>query len=313
MTTPASLCPRRDHARQAVHRRPRGQVGTGMGRAGHLPLRPLPQPRGDLLDRHPAPDGERLAAHRPRVLLHPDRLPGPLQADGRLRGLLPDGLGRQRPADRAPRPELLRRARRRLAAARRGLPAAAAGRRGQERQGGRPAADQPGELHRAVRHPHRRGREGLRGGLPDRRALGRLGHQLPHHRRPLAGDRAGGVPEQPAPRRGLPGGGAGPVGRHVPDRGGPGRARGARLPRPLPPGGLPRPGRQRRGGAHRDHPPRAAARRGGPHRPPRRRAVRRAVRDHGHLTAVRGRGARPAPLPGRARQGRRHRDVLHLR
>ena len=139
-----------------------------MGRAGHLPLRPRPRSREEIYSIDtPPPDGERLAAHRPRVLLHPDRLPGPLQADGRLRGLLPDGLGRQRPADRAPRPELLRRARRRLAALRRGLPAAAAGRRGQERQGRRPAADQPRELHRAVRHPHRRGREGLRGGLPD--------------------------------------------------------------------------------------------------------------------------------------------------
>ena len=94
----------------------------------------------------------------------------------------------------------------------------------------------------------------------------------------------------------------GPVGRHVPDRRRPGRARGARLPRALPPRGLPRPGRQRPG-AHRDHPPRAAPRGGGPHRPPRRRAVRRAVRHHGHLAAVRrrGAGARPTTWPSPTR------------
>ena len=45
--------------------------------------------------------------------LHPHRLHRPLPADARLRGLLPDGLGRQRPADRAPGAELLRRALRR--------------------------------------------------------------------------------------------------------------------------------------------------------------------------------------------------------
>ena len=44
-------------------------------------------------------------------------------------------------------------------------------------------------------------------------------------------------------------------------------------PGALPPGRLPRPGRQRRGGAHRDHPPRAAPGVRGPDRPPRRRAV----------------------------------------
>ena len=56
----------------------------------------------------------------------------------------------------------------------------------QERQGRRPGADQPAELHRAVRRAHRQGRGGLRVALPPARPQPRLGHHLPHHRRPLA-------------------------------------------------------------------------------------------------------------------------------
>ncbi len=116
----------------------------------------------------------------------------------------------------------------------------------------------------------------------------RLGHLLPHHRRPLPGHRPAGVPAQPPPRRGLPGRGPGPVGRHVPDRRRPGRARGPRLPRALPPGRLPR---RRRPGAHRDDPPRADPALRGPHRPPRRRALPAAVRHDGPHAALRRRGA----------------------
>ncbi len=68
-----------------------------------------------------------------------------------------------------------------------------------------------------------------------------------------------------------------------------------------------------RAGPHRDHPPRAHPQRRRPHRPPRRRAVRRAVRHHGHLAGLRRRDPGAGPPGGRARQGRRHRDVLHLR
>ena len=45
------------------------------------------------------------------------------------------------------------------------------------------------------------------------------------------------------------------MGRHLPDRRGPGRARGPRLPRPLPPRRLPLDNAARRPGLHRDHPP----------------------------------------------------------
>ena len=78
------------------------------------------QPRGGrLLDRHPAADGVRLAARRPRLLLH--ATPTCIARYQRMRGksrLLPDGLGRQRPADRASGAELLRRALRPVAALR---------------------------------------------------------------------------------------------------------------------------------------------------------------------------------------------------
>ena len=65
--------------------------------------------------------------------------------------------------------------------------------------------------------------------------------------------------------------------------------------------------------SHRDHPSRADPGRRRADRAPRRRALPAAVRHHRHLAGLRRRdpGAR---APGRrARQGRRHRDVLHLR
>ena len=62
---------------------------------------------------------------------------------------------------------------------------------------------------------------------------------LHDHRAEVAAGQPDGLPAQLRPRRGLPGRGPDPVGRHVPDRRRPGRDGGARLPRPLPPGGLP--------------------------------------------------------------------------
>ena len=69
----------------------------------------------------------------------------------------------------------------------RGLPAAAAGRRRQEHQGGRPAADQPARTSSscATCSPSRTRRPSSRSSA--RLGLSRrLGHHLPHHRRPLA-------------------------------------------------------------------------------------------------------------------------------
>ena len=76
-----------------------------------------PRDRG-LLDRHAAAHGQRLAARRPRLLLHPHRRRRALPAHARQVGLLSDGVGRQRAAHRAPRAELLRRPLRSVAAVR---------------------------------------------------------------------------------------------------------------------------------------------------------------------------------------------------
>ncbi len=279
-----------------------------MGRAvegrRHLRLRPHEDPRRGLLDRHSPAHGVGIAARRARLLLHPHRPGRPLPADARQGGVLPDGLGRQRPADRAPGAELLRRPLRPLPAVRRRLHAS--------RQAGReaPGADQPPELHRALRAAGGPGRADLRGPVAHARALGRLGPALHDHRTQGAEDQPARVPPQPRPRGGLPPGSADAVGRHVPDRRGAGRARGQGVRRALPPRALPR---TERTGPHRDHPPRADPLGGGTDRPPRRRALPAAVRLHGDLTRVRGRDPRPGAPGGRARQGRRHRDVLHLR
>ena len=242
-------------------------MGRALEGGRDLPLRPHPQPRGRLLHRHPAAHGQRQPARRARLLLHPHRPHRALPADAGQERLLPDGLGRQRPAHRASRAELLRRALRPLAAVRRRLHAA--GEAGPEEAG----PDQPAQLHRAVRAARGGGREGLRVAVAHPGPLGRLVGELHDDRAQVPGREPDRVPAQLRPRRGLPPGGADPVGRHLPDRGGAGRARGARLPRRLPPGGLP-PAR-RRAGPHRDHPPRADPQRRRAHRAPRRRAVRR--------------------------------------
>ena len=74
-----------------------------------------------LRDRYAAAHGQRVAARRPRVFVHAHRHPRALSPDARPRGVLSDGMGRQRPADRTPRAELLRRSLRSVASVRRRL------------------------------------------------------------------------------------------------------------------------------------------------------------------------------------------------
>ena len=83
-----------------------------------LPLRSREAEGRGLRHRHAAADRQRLAARRARLLVHAHRHHRALSADARARGVLSDGVGRQRPADRAPRAELLRRAVRSVAAVR---------------------------------------------------------------------------------------------------------------------------------------------------------------------------------------------------
>ncbi len=135
-----------------------------------------------LLHRHPAPDRLRVAARRARVLLHPHRPGRPLPADAGQVGLLPDGLGRQRPAHRAAGAELLRRAVRPVAALRGRLRAARQARREA------PGPDQPPQLHRAVRAARRAGRGRLRVAVAHAGPLGGLEPAL-HDHRPQGADR----------------------------------------------------------------------------------------------------------------------------
>ena len=81
---------------------------------------------------------------------------------------------------------------------------------------------------------------------------------------------------------------------------------GALLPRRVPRG-------RRRAGVDRDHPARADPGRGRADRPPRRRALPAAVRYDGDHAGLRRRDPGRRPPGRRARQGRRHRDVLHVR
>ena len=235
-------------------------MGGGMGGAGHLPVRPLQGAARGLLDRHATADGERGPARRPRVLVHPHRHHRPLPADARPRGVLPDGLGRQRPADRAPGAELLRRPLRPVAALRPDVRAA-----GREAQAA--GADLARQLRRALRTADGRGRGRLRAALPAARALGRLDAAVRDDRRDLSYRGPAGVPARAGPWRGLPGRGTHALGRHVPYGRGPGRAGRPRAGQRLPPAGVP-PAR-RLGPRDRHDAARAAGRLRGPGRPPR--------------------------------------------
>ena len=150
----------------------------------------------------------------------------------------------------------------------------------------------------AVRAAGRAGRAGLRAAVAHPRPLGRLEAALHDDRREVADRQPARVPAQLRPWRGLPPGGADPLGRHLPDRGRPGRARGARVRRRLPPGrrstrpdGSPR--------LHRDHPSRADPQRRRADRAPRRRALPGALRHDGHQPGLRRRdpGAWPTRSP----------------
>ena len=102
------------------------------------------------------------------------------------------------------------------------------------------------------------------------------------------------------------------MGRDIPDRGRPGGDGGPGLSRPLPPGGVP-PNRRRRPGVHRDHPARADRRLRCADRASGRRALSAAVRHDSAISDLRRRAAGAGARGRRARQGCRHRHVLHLR
>ena len=197
------------------------------GRRG-LPVRPVTAARRRLFDRHAASDSQRITARRTRVLVHAHRHHRALPADARQGGVLSDGLGRQRPADRAPRAELLRRALRSLAAVQ--LQLRPAGYAAEAASLGLAA-----ELHRAVQPAHRGRRKGVRAALEVPRPVGRLVDDLRDDRPARAARVAVGVPASARTGSCLSGRSADALGCRLQDRRRAGRARGSRSRRRLPP------------------------------------------------------------------------------
>ena len=214
------------------------------------------------------------------------------------RGLLPDGLGRQRPAHRAPGPELLRRPLRS-----RRSPTTPTSRRppkpAKHAGPSRSRAATSSSCATTLTAEDEKAFEAL---------WRHLGLSVDWSLTYTTIDERSRRTHQRAFLRNLARGeayhvrGADPLGRHVPDRGRPGRARGPRAARRLPPHRLP-PHRRRRGRRHRDHPARAARRLRRPRRPPRRRALPAAVRHDGPHAGLRRRGPGPRPRAGRSREG----------
>src|SRR4029453_4665056 len=122
----------------------------------------------------------------------------PVPGPGGAGGVLPDGLGRQRPADRAPGAAALRGPLRPVATLQAGLRAARVA---------VPPADPrlPAELRRALQPADHGGRAGLRGHLPPPGAVGGLVADLCHHRRAGPAGLPAGVPAPAGQGPGLPG------------------------------------------------------------------------------------------------------------
>ncbi len=233
-----------------------------------------------------------------RLLVHPHRRRRPLPAHAGRERLLPDGLGRQRPAHRAPGAELLRRPLR----SRRSPTTPTSSR--PTPPGKDAVAGQPAQLRRAVPRAHRRGRAGLRAPVAHARPVGRLDPRpTPPSTTAASRHEPARVPAQPGPRARPTRGGAHAVGRRLPDGGLPGRAGGPRAARRLPPAPFPASAR-RRVDIETTRPELAGRlRRAG--RPPRRRALPRPVRhDRAHPAVRRARSRcwpTSWPTPRRAR------------
>ena len=282
-----------------------------MGRAvegrRHLRLRPHAAARERLLDRHPAADRQRQPARRARLLLHPHRPDRPLPADARQVGVLPDGLGRQRPADRAPGAELLRRPLRPVAALRRRLHPAARSRtpRSRSRSAGRTSSSCASSSSSRTRRSSSQLWRTLGLSVDWKQHYTTIGPkaQAVSQRAFLRNFARGEAYLQEAPTLWDVTFQTAVAQAELEAREYAGAYHRVAFHRP----------RRRRRSHDRDHPSRADPLGRRADRAPRRRALPGAVRHHRHLAGLRrrdpGRGA-----PGRRDgQGRRHRDVLHLR
>ena len=280
--------------------------GPALAGGGDLPLRPQPAARERLLHRHSAADGQRQAARRARVLLHPHRPGRALPADERQGRLLPDGLGRQRAAHRAPGAELLRRPLRPEPALRRRLHAAG------EPRPEEADPDQPAQLRRAVR--------ALVVELDEKvfeqlwRTLGLSVDWNEHYT--TIGPKSQLV-SQTAFLRNFARGEAylqeAPTLWDVTFQTAVAQAEleAREYAGSLPPGRLPP--RRRQTVYIETTRPELIASRGRADRAPRRRALPAAVRHHGRLPRLRRRDPGPGPPCRGDGQGRRHRHVLHVR
>ena len=164
-------------AGEAEPRRARGQVGARWEADGTT-VRPHQAPRRGVLDRHAAADRQRRAAHRARLLATPTPTPSPASSGcaarrsstrwaGTTTGCPPSAACRTSSASAAtPRCPT--------------TPTSA----GPAAARSRAIADQPAELHRAVRGGGARGREGVPDLWRNARAVRRLGADVHHHRRP---------------------------------------------------------------------------------------------------------------------------------
>ena len=268
-----------------------------------------------LLHRHSPADRIRLAAHRPRLQLHPHGPRRPLPAHARQAASSTRWAGTTTacPPSAACRTTTACAATRRSPTTPDFAPPFEGG-DGKSTQGRRPAADLAPQLHRA-----------LRDASPPRtrsssrtlwRTLGlsrRLDADLPHHRRRGAAAprsaRSCATSSAARPTRPMA---PDPVGRHLPHRGRPGRARRQGAAGRLPPRRLP-PARRRH--RSRSRPPAPSC------SPPASRSSRIRTTSATRplfgttvttpLFGVEVPGARPPPRP--EGQGHRHRHDLHLR
>ncbi len=165
--------------------------------AGRLPVRSHAAPRRRVRDRHAAADGQRVAARRARVLLHPHRRrsrafsacaarPSSIRWAGTTTGCRPNAGCRTTSASAA-----IRRCRT--------IPAFVP----PDKPGKQPMPGVAAELHRALRPSDRGRREGLRASVALAGAVGRLVDDLRDHRSPGAAGVAAGVPA-PAQRGSWP-------------------------------------------------------------------------------------------------------------
>ena len=283
-------------------------MGRVVGGRRHLPVRPLEDAGADLRDRHTAADGEREPAHRSRVLLHAHGRDRALPAYAGQDGLLSDGVGRQRAADRAACAELLRCPMRSIAPVR---PASststpstgptASWSRCRGRTSSSSASGSPSRMSSAFEDVFRR--TGLSVDWTQ---------TYTNDRRAFTPGLAALVRSTALEGPGLQGRGTDDVGRRLPDRGCAGGDRGSRDRRRVPPRAVRPRGRSGLGG-DRDVAPRADPRVRGPGREPVRRAVPGCRRLVGRDAAVRSGGPDPRPRACRPREGDGHRHDLHVR